>query len=209
LLLLADFVTHHVGGRNVETALQRVVASFPDAKNVYLSGDSAGGYAVMLNYWRFAAAFPRAQVAVLNDSGPPLTPRADLWTAWKNAWRLFVPPGCTTCDRLDGYLEHNAALAPDLRFGLVSFADDPSIASYFGLSAAEFATQMNSLLERMPRLGKNHKYFILPGSAHLALLTWRPDGGAPPDAGVERAPPALKRWVRQMIEKDPAWDNVR
>jgi hypothetical protein len=209
LLVLADFVTHHVGGRNVRAALERVVATFSDAKNVYIAGDSAGGYAVMLNFWRFAEAFPRAKVSVINDSGPPLQPRADLWQAWKTAWRLTAPQGCTACDdRLDAYLDYNASRAPDLRFGLVSFADDPSIASYLGLTAAEFASGMNALLERMPRIGPYHKYFILPGSAHVGLLQLPADAGVPDSGGV-RLSPELKRWVRQMAENDPAWTNVR
>ena len=69
---------------------------------------------------------------MINDSGPPLQPRADLWQAWKAAWRLTAPQGCAGCnDRLDAYLDHNASLDPLSKFGLVSFADDPSISSYF------------------------------------------------------------------------------
>jgi hypothetical protein len=163
----------------------------------------------MLDFWRFARAFPRAKVSVINDCGPPLQPRADLWQAWKAAWRLTAPQGCSGCnDRLEAYLDYNASLALDLRFGLVSFADDPSIASYFGLSTAEFMSGMDALLQRMPSIGPNHKYFILPGSAHIALLKLPADAGVP-DSGIARLPPELKRWIGQVAENDPAWNNVR
>jgi hypothetical protein len=67
---------------------------------------------------------------------------------------------------------------------------------------------MNALLERMPRIGPYHKYFILPGSAHVGLLQLPADAGVPDSGGV-RLSPELKRWVRQMAENDPAWTNVR
>jgi hypothetical protein len=83
-----------------------------------------------------------------------------------------------------------------------------TIASYFGLSAAEFASGMDALLERMPRIGQKHEYFILPGSAHIGLLQLPPDAGVP-DSGVVRLSPELKRWVKHMAENDPAWTSVR
>ncbi|HMJ12410.1 MAG TPA: pectin acetylesterase-family hydrolase [Polyangiaceae bacterium] len=222
--------THFVGGRNVQAVLDRVVATFRDAEQVWIGGVSAGGYSVLANFWRFKAAFPNTLRGVINDSGPPIQPRDELWAAWKSAWNWQPPPGCSECDaRLEAYLDHDHALSPNTRFGLFSYEDDPAIAGYFGItreqlvqagagqlppgtrlgySADEFAARLTDVEHHMDALGANNRYMIRPNSSaglvqHLVLLDQRavsPFAQAPS--------PDLWKWLQRMYTGGPEWVNV-
>lgn len=219
------FETHFVGARNVQAALARIVATFRDAGQVWIGGDSAGGYASLMNFWRFNEAFPSSFRGVVDDSGQPIQPRAELWSAWKNAWNFHAPPGCSECDaRLSAYLDHNHGISPNTRFGLLSYADDPSISSYFGItdeelarfaaggvntatrigySVEEFAAQLADVEHRMEALGPSYRYLIQPGASHIVLLDRRViNPFAPPPA------PELWQWLQRMYGGASDWVNV-
>jgi hypothetical protein len=222
--------THFVGGRNVMALLERVVATFRDAEQVWIGGVSAGGYSVLSNFWRFKDAFPATLVGVINDSGPPIQPRDALWAAWKTAWNWQPPPGCTACDeRLGAYLDHNHALSPDTRLGLFTYEDDPAIAGYFGItdeqlaqavagqlgpgtrlgfSVEEFATKLGDVRRHMDELGSNTRYMIRPNASaglvqHLVLLDQRAVSpfALPPS-------PELWQWLQRMYDGGSEWVSV-
>ena len=48
---------NHKGAANVRAYLARLAQTFPGSRRIWLTGTSAGGYGVQLNYHRFAAAF--------------------------------------------------------------------------------------------------------------------------------------------------------
>jgi hypothetical protein len=62
-----------VGRKNLELILKSVTATFPGATKVVLSGSSAGGAAASGNVAPVKAAYPAAQLYVINDAGPVLS----------------------------------------------------------------------------------------------------------------------------------------
>lgn len=62
-----------VGYLNMQEFLRRIVAAFPDASDVLLSGGSAGGIGALRTSILTQRAFPNVRVKVVSDSGPPVS----------------------------------------------------------------------------------------------------------------------------------------
>lgn len=131
-----------VGYRNVGHYLQRIVPSFPDVRQVVLTGISAGGFGAAMNYDRVAQAFCHARVTLVDDSGPPM---ADAYLApclqqrWRQLWHLdaTLPADCPACRGSDGggivnYVSYLANKYPDAQLGLISANQDSIISLFFG-----------------------------------------------------------------------------
>ncbi len=188
-------VTHHVGGKNFGIILDRVVATFPNAKHVWVAGDSAGGFGAALNFGRVQDAFVYARVGVLDDSGQPVQPSKDRWQQWKDAWGLVAPPECPACaDDIGAYVGYYRERFPNNRFGLVSYTNDSIISTFMGLSGADFATELDALGAKVDASWPYAKYFFINGISHVGLL------GASPE---------LIAWMQQLVSWDPAWASAR
>ena len=187
--------TYHYGAKNFETIVARTVATFPHAKNVWIAGDSAGGFGAALNFPRLQAAYPLVRVGVLDDSGQPVQPAPDRWNQWKAAWGLKPPADCPACDGdVGAYVEYYRVTYPDSRFGLISYDTDGVISTFMGLSGADFATELKGLTARMdtwPMSG----YYIIQGSLHVGMLT--------------ADSPELDTWMQRLVTYDPAWGDVK
>lgn len=162
---------HHVGGANVQRFLARLQPTFADAPRVFVSGSSAGGYAAQLNFHRFAAAFPEAEVHALSDCGPLVQPHAGRFGDWKQAWSLQTPEDCIQCD--DGlpqwhdYLTQNY---PTSRFGLLAYDADQVVHTYWAYPVG------NSFVEAFRAFADNHiepaanaEAFVLASTQHVML----------------------------------------
>ncbi len=157
--------THHVGYRNVAAYLRRLVSTFPMADRVLVTGSSAGGYGALVNWEQFANAFPRARVDMIDDSGPPLQPNATTWAAWRAAWDLHLPAGCSTCATdLGAVVPYYATRFPaPARFALLSYTQDSTISGYYTIPAAQFEMQLNALATARFDPTSNGKYFFVAG----------------------------------------------
>jgi hypothetical protein len=187
--------TYHVGARNLDRFLDRLVATFPDVERVILAGDSAGGFGAALNLPRVQRRFTGARVDVLDDSGQPIQPGADRWATWQAAWGIELPAGCTDCAaRIDAITDTYRVSYPDNRFGLISYHHDSVISAFMGLSPLEFADELDTTLDRMAEVWPRAHAYVLPGLLHV---------------GLALPTPGLIGWLQQFVADDPALETVR
>ncbi len=198
-----DRQTSHVGYRNVTAYLRRLVATFPMADRVLVTGSSAGGYGAAINWEHIAEAFPRARVDMLDDSGPPLQPSPGFWSAWRAAWDLHLPAGCAECaTELGAIVPYYARRFPaPARFALLSYTQDRTISGYYVISGPQFEMQLYALATTRFDPAPNAKYFFVAGSQHVL---WT--GASTLTAGDGTR---LSTWLQQFDGGDAAWRSVR
>jgi hypothetical protein len=195
--------TYHVGARNMESYLARLSRSFPRTDKVWLMGSSAGGYGAGIHWDRVARAFPMARVDLLDDSGPPINPPMARYAAMQAAWNLQFPTGCPRCaDDLSALLPYyRERFPPPHRMGLLSYTQDRTISTYFGLTGAQFESSLNDLLRTGFDPAPNFRYFVAAGTNHTMVggfATLRGPGGA-----------SLLDWVTAWATDTTPWANVR
>jgi Pectinacetylesterase len=189
-----DHATSFVGYENVTLFLAYLAATYPDAANVWLAGDSAGGFGAALNFEHAQSSLPSAKVQVLDDSGQPIAPAAGMWSTWMSAWNMQLPSACTSCQTGPGaFVDYYAMKYPNQRFGLLSYTYDLVIAPFMGLTETQFNMELMSLAGDIDQQWPNGHYFIEEGASHVTLLV---------------PTPALQTWVQQMVTGDPSWGSV-
>ncbi len=198
-----DRTVYHVGARNMDAFLRRLALTFPMADRVWLTGASAGGYGAGINWDRVQRAFPSARVDLLDDSGPPINPPAMRYQMMKNAWNIQFPDGCTGCaDDLSRLFNYFATRFPaPHRMGLLSYTQDRTISTYFGITGMQFQTELEDLMHTSFDPQANFKYFVVTGSDHTmigSLATRTGPGGA-----------SLLDWVTAWATDGASWANVR
>ncbi|MBM4362348.1 MAG: hypothetical protein FJ104_06680 [Deltaproteobacteria bacterium] len=189
----------HRGGRNLELALGRLAATFPDVERVALSGISAGGYGATFNWWRAQGAFPRARVDVWDDAGLPVDAPDARFATMVDVWKAALPPGCAGCaerpaEFLSFYADH---LVAPRRYALTGFLGDAVIGAYFGLGPADIEAQLLTLRDAM---ASNQRALLLTGTKHSVTgegLTQVASDGASPIP-----------WMQQFVGDDPAWAHA-
>jgi hypothetical protein len=195
--------THHVGARNMGLYLRRLAATLPATERVWLTGISAGGYGAGIHWDRVQRAFSRARVDLLDDSGPPITPPMARYESMKAAWNLQFPEGCTRCNDDLGALfpYYRTRFMPPHRMGLLSYTQDRTISTYFGISGSQFEMGLNDLTRTSFDATPNFRYFIVTGTNHTmlgSLGTVTGPGGA-----------SLLAWVTAWATDASPWENVR
>ncbi|MCC6332982.1 MAG: hypothetical protein IT380_03220 [Myxococcales bacterium] len=208
------------GAKNMDAYLARLRATLPNARRVWLTGSSAGGYGATLNYERVAAAFPQAEVHLLADSAP-FVPSVH-WPEWRDTWGLEFPAGCADCDAgLPGWPPYLAAAHPQRRLGLLSYDRDQVIAWFFyappgagNVLNPPFSTFTNNLLtlEGVYDGTQNAKYFVVPGEAHVL---WGDYGQVLSDGGVAASRRSrdggttVKAFIDGWALGDAGWQSTR
>lgn len=189
--------THHMGARNLGLFLPRIAATFPDARRVYLAGDSAGGFGSAFNLPRVQQAFPRVRVDVVDDSGPPIQPSADRWATWSHNWGVEIPADCPACaGTIDAFVDYYRTRYSANRFAVLSFQNDAIISTFMNLSPTDFSARLVSLADRADRTWPGARYFIAPGIVHVVQLQpIRPQG--------------FDAWIRRFVDEDPTLRSVR
>ena len=178
-----------VGYRNVAHYLERLVPTFADASHVLVTGQSAGGFGAAFNFDRIADAWPKAQVTLLDDAGPPF---ADNYLApclqqdWRDLWNLdnTIPFDCDDCFGPAGGGISNLALYladkhPGQRLALISSLQDTVIRTFFGygMNVCEGGIMTGDMFEaglmdfRDQILGDNPSWasFLISGSNHTLI----------------------------------------
>lgn len=224
----------HRGFYNVDAYLRRLVATFPEARKVLLTGVSAGGFGAAFNYDQVAQAFgPQASVYLLDDSGPPMAPQfmaPCLQERWREAWGLdsIMPPEeeCPGCRDPRGDLglvsmvQYLVEKYPQGRFGLVSSEHDAIIREFFSFGRDECAYMDSPLpvtfmppeeyAEGLQDLLDYAESFGGQMKGYLVRGAQSHTWLLLPEAfgGVEEEGVRLSDWLRQLVEDDPAWDHV-
>ena len=208
-----------VGYTNYEKYIARIAATFPDVAQVLLTGRSAGGLGTIVTYPITASAFGCTPVQMLDDSGPLLPDeylKPCLQSTVRDIWNIAVPAGCEQCTCEDGgglgwahaYL---ARAYPDRNFGLLSYTGDSTFRQFYGygysagcnlpvrMPPEDFEAGLQELRARSVG-DPNFQTFYVSGDRHTFTFQ---SLGAASVAGV-----TLSEWVQQLLEADPAWDDV-
>lgn len=210
----------HVGWRNVDAFLRRIVPTFADAGRVVVTGFSAGGLGSTGNVWHVAEAFKAVggPVPELIDDAGPIVRQPNLTAAAQaklhDAWGLAdtIERSCPTCRPSTGYHEVYAFLArnlPGFRGSLISSYEDTTIRSFFTLlnGASVDGPAMRRGLEDLAdwtggwdpaEIPGRFRFFFYPGERHGALTT-----------GPLAATPGLLEFLQAQLGNDVGWKSVR
>jgi hypothetical protein len=212
----------HLGARNMDQFLERILVTFPHVKQVVLAGSSAGGVGAAMNFDRVQTAFGAVPVTLLNDSGPVTTDsylRPCLQQKWRDAWLLddALPADCEGCRAGPGglvnLLTFLAGKYPERRIGLVLSSRDGVFRDFFGFGAGEtcdgfepmpapvFEAAMMQLRDEVLVPHPNVRIFMVPSEKHVYLRD-APVGKTVVD-GV-----SLSTWMDQLVSGDPGWGHV-
>lgn len=198
---------HFAGAPNMDRYLDRLYATRPNAKRIWLTGSSAGGYGATFNFERVQARFPAADVALLADSAPFVDAPLH-WAEWRDTWALQFPKGCADCDAgFTRLMEHLANAYPHRRMGLIS-SDHDKIVSYYlygGLGPNEAVSPPTGYfnlrlgeLEALYDAHPNLSYFVVPGEQHVMLNGYgvkQADGGYTDPRPSSDGGTNLKAWL--------------
>lgn len=215
------YTFHFSGAVNMQRYLERLAAMRPNAKRIWLTGSSAGGYGATFHFERVQQTFPDAEVALLADSSPFVDAPLH-WAEWRDTWNMQLPEGCADCR--DGFPQVMAYLAgkwPDRRMGLLAFEEDAVVAWFFyggvGPEAAlnpptgvyrSRLLELEALFDSHPNLA----YFRAPGRDHVmwgGYGTRRSDGSWTEPRRSPDGQTDLRRWIDAWATGDAAWKSVR
>jgi hypothetical protein len=205
-----------VGYRNMELNLARIVATFPDASQVLLTGSSAGGFGAAGNYAQTQEAFGDVPVTLLDDSGPPMD-APFLPSCLLDQWvDLFGVDGtvladcgeaCPHRDRfLFDYMRSLDERWPDRPRALFSYTSDTVVRMFFSFGFDEcssdfpsnypqedFRAGLDDLRDFVDSEGMNFGSFYLDGDAHTILSS---DEVYAAEAEGTR----FVDWVRELVD---------
>jgi hypothetical protein len=199
----------HKGYVNGTAALDYLAATFPDATNVAVTGESAGSIAAPLYAGLASDRLPKARITVLADgSGSyPDVPRVNnIIAAWgaANALPNWAKSGSRSGKRwsFPGFFIQSARHNPKIVFARHDHAYD-QVQEFFNSLAGIPAKDLRSLIDRNEALienaGVNLLSYTAPGNAHTVLsdepfYTEKVNGQRFVD------------WVTRLIERKPVTD---
>ena len=184
--------TYFWGANDMDLFLARLVPTFAaTTTHIYLLGTSAGGFGTMLNFQRVAAAF-NVRVDIIDDSGPPITPKGAVDnTGMFGAWGVQCG-GCTTLQSI--FLTDRAA-QPNSEYGFLSFASDSTISVDFGYTVAEFPAVISTFTTSLANDPHAHSFVVTNKASHVV----ESDGTL-----IAQYMP----WITQLVTDDAAWTDV-
>jgi hypothetical protein len=206
-------VRYHRGIRNLTAALDLARDLHPNAKQVVLSGISAGGYGII----NFAPSVyrlvfpPSAKLSVLNDSGPGLSNPAFGSVVQDFDWHFsqFFPASCEDCSTLPysdqgAFLKWNLANDNGYKGALYSTDGDAVIRSFTFVPTQEAYRELLLSVHDPVNAAYPDRYkrFIRSGSdAHTALGFFGfyifEANGVP-----------LYQWIADFVQDNPAWVDI-
>lgn len=218
------------GYKNLDLFLDGLVATFPKAGKIILSGFSAGGFGAAYNYDHVAKKFPNNKVILLDDSGPPMAEAYvapclqkylfDLW-GLKNT----VPEGCADCAPASGVFmeplaKYLSTAYQDRFLGLVSSTEDATISSFWGFGlndcqdlmtsggsypGAQYAAGLADLRDRVTAADPKFYTYYIDGTdgSDKTRHVWLDNY-----AGVSSNGVLLSDWLTKLIAEDPSLVSV-
>ncbi len=215
-----SFTMHFAGASNMELYLQRLRATRPNLKRIWLTGSSAGGYGATLNFERVKRYFPNAEVHLLADCSP-FVPSVH-WEQWRTAWSMELPQSCADCDAgMPQVMDYLMTQHPSSRMALMAY-DQDRVISWFFFAGNGFANFLNpplgaytaalGTLEDSYDTHANARYFNVPGQEHVL---WDDYGSRRPDGGFTDSPrnrdggANLKSFIDGWAEGGAGWSSSR
>jgi len=195
---------HHKGYANGTAALEHVAATFPDATDVVVLGESAGSIAAPLYAGLVSDRLPDAQITVVADGSgsypddPALNEILAVWGAGDVVPAWFDPAGLS----VPGLFVQSGHHAPDMVFARHDFGEDENQASwypYLGVPVGDLLARMETNEEQIEAAGVDVHSYVAPGDDHTVLG----DAGFY-DEAVAGQP--LVDWVTKLIAGEPVGD---
>jgi cysteine-rich repeat protein len=192
--MLANKLRKFYGYPNHTAFLERLVPSFT-SDQVLLTGSSAGGFGAAVNYAQTQRAFGDTPVALIDDSGPPMTAEVFppcLQTLWRTTWGLEKTmlaecgADCTNPNDFIGDLfDHVRKTFPNMRGGLFSSVGDQTIRTFAGygwgggynmcediptaVTTTVYQAGLDALRTNAMAIGPSFGTFYIPGNSHTIL----------------------------------------
>jgi Pectinacetylesterase len=199
----------HKGYVNGTTALDHLVATFPDATEVIVIGESAGSIAAPLYAGIVSDRFPDARITVLGDASGSYAdvPRInELFAAWGIGSAIPAWPenaGLTDEEWSPSrFVIQSARHDPEIVFARHDHASDEeqqSRLSLLGIPAGDLPALLDANETQIERAGVNLLTYVGPGEEHNVLS----DGPFYTEtANGEK----LVDWVARLIEGKPVGD---
>jgi hypothetical protein len=169
-------VIEHRGYANALKALDYLVSQYPDARQVVVTGESAGAVPTALFGALVADRLPNADVVTFGDSsgGYPDTNDAVIGTNWG------FPDNVPDWPELDGltvdqwsFPERNIFAgqhAPQVRFGRFDYASDEVQAAYAaaaGVQADQLVTVIDGTEKQIEDAGVQVASYVASGNSHV------------------------------------------
>jgi hypothetical protein len=197
-------VTKHVGRKNIEAFLKRIVPTFDTVSRVVLTGSSAGGFGAAVNFWRVSHAFgTKVRVDLIDDSGPPFpSDKMKYIASWKTAWDLdaALPPGCDSCkDDLTTTIGYYSKQYPKSRVALLSYDKDSVIRRFFDLDESAFSTTLTSVVSEAFDGTPNARAFVVSGDKHTMLGALSTSTGSV----------TVASWLATMQDDSATWASTK
>jgi hypothetical protein len=175
-----EVVIEHRGAANAEAALEYLVAQYPEASQVLVTGASAGSVPTPLMAGRVADELPAANVITFGDSsggypGVPLVNEfiGNLWGTTNAIPDWPVNDGITASEwSIPGLYVQAGLHAPDITFARFDYAFDSvqaSFAALAGVGADAVVDQIDATEALVEAEGINLSTYVAPGSAHTII----------------------------------------
>ena len=192
----------HVGAANVLAFLPRIAATWPSPRKLTIVGSDAGGYGALFDYATIRAGFHAGETYLIDDSGPPLPngviPSAQLALMFTN-WNLgaLLDPQCSCRNGFEPALQAVTQRFPNDRVSLLSYEQDSVIPSYYGLTAAQFQTDLNATATGAIVPAANARSYFVAGSGHVLLFS----------TGSINQGVVLTTWLAEQVGDSAAWTS--
>lgn len=190
----------HLGHANVLAFLPRIAATWPAPRKLTIVGSDSGGYGALFNYPTVRGVLHATETYLIDDSGPPLPngviPASQLALMYSN-WNLglLLDPQCACRNGFEPALQALTQRFPNDRVSLLSFGQDTVVPSSFGLTEAQFQTDLAATISGAIVPAPNARYYVVAGSGHVLLF----EPGSL-DQGV-----TLTTWLAQQVGDSAAW----
>jgi hypothetical protein len=192
----------HVGHANVLAFLPRLAATWPAPRKLSIIGSDSGGYGALFNYATIHGAFHATETYLIDDSGPPLPngvmSASQIALIFSN-WNLgaLLDPQCACRNGFEPALQALTQRFPNDRISLLSYQQDSVIPAFYGITEAQFQTDLNATVAGAIAPAANARSYLVAGSGHVMLFN---TGSI--DQGV-----TLTTWLAQQVGDSPAWTS--
>ena len=215
-----EFEIRHGGFDNFMVALDWIRGHLAAPQRVLVAGDSAGGYASILNHPWLQKLYPQATMAVLADSAQGVTSVGfDYGLPGRQSWNMQVPTWVFGSDfaslRGSDFLGRAAQASPQVRFAQYSRAQDSNQAMFYGYMkqyygpggncaqvTADWNEQMLAIQGTQRQALPNFRDYVAPGTEHTIIGS---------DAFYDKPSwgPSMASWVSDLLNAPtPAWKPV-
>ncbi len=204
-----ELTVQHKGSVNATTALNDLVAQFPDAEQLVVTGESAGSLPTPLYAGVAQDLMPNAEITVLADGSGAYPDAPGINGPLDSVWgaERGLPPwpenaGMTGLWSAPALFVQAHKHAPEIIFGRHDYAFD-GVQQFFaglaGIAADDLVTLIDQNEIQIEAGGVDLRSYIAPGDAHTVLS--KPEFYTEIVEGVP-----LVDWVSDLVRRQPDLD---